>query len=142
MNSKHPPGEPTTLGNMRELGVRRLLVSCINPECRHDALLRQGMAVKTDGFRENIIVEPTEEFIWIATYGDIKSGMRMHFGKSIDDPIPFILTVTPRYVAHQMQTTLPLKIQELQHYCKEKREELRKIALNCKQRGLNAEVLM
>src|SRR5262245_1427450 len=46
-------------------------------------------------------MEPNEEFIWIATYGDQKSGMRMHFGKSIDDPIPFILTVTPRYVAHQ-----------------------------------------
>src|SRR5262245_66541194 len=42
----------------------------------------------------------------------------------------------------KMQTTLPLKTQELQHYCKEKREDLRKIALNCKKRGLNAEVLM
>jgi hypothetical protein len=87
------------------------------------------------------MTEPNDKFMWIATYGDVKSGMRMHFGKSNDDPIPFILTITPGYVAHQMQTTLPLKIQELQDYCKEKREELRKIALNCKQRGLNAEVL-
>jgi hypothetical protein len=23
MNAKHPPGDPMTLGNMRELGVRR-----------------------------------------------------------------------------------------------------------------------
>jgi hypothetical protein len=28
-----------TLGNMRELGVQRLLVSCLNPECLHSALL-------------------------------------------------------------------------------------------------------
>src|SRR5262245_61555453 len=45
-------------------------------------------------------MEPNEEFLWIATYGDQKNGMRMHFGKSIDDPIPFILTVTPRYVSN------------------------------------------
>jgi hypothetical protein len=100
------------------------------------------MAVKTNGFRKNVTMDPNEEFIWIATYGDQTSGMRMHFGNSIDDPIPFILTVTPRYVAHQMQTTLPLKTQELQRYCKEKREDLRKIALHCKQSGLNAEVLL
>jgi hypothetical protein len=28
-----------TLGNMRELGVQRLLISCLNHACRHDALL-------------------------------------------------------------------------------------------------------
>ena len=27
------------LGNMRDLGVQRLLVSCLNHACRHDALL-------------------------------------------------------------------------------------------------------
>ena len=36
---KQPPGPPMTLGNMRELGVRRLLVSCLNPECLHGGLL-------------------------------------------------------------------------------------------------------
>ena len=28
-----------TLGNMRDLGVRHLLVSCLNPECLHSSLL-------------------------------------------------------------------------------------------------------
>jgi hypothetical protein len=28
-----------TLGNVRELGVRRLLLSCLNHACRHEALL-------------------------------------------------------------------------------------------------------
>jgi hypothetical protein len=28
-----------TLGNMRKLGVHRLLVSCLNPDCRHEALI-------------------------------------------------------------------------------------------------------
>ena len=37
--SKHPPGPPMTLGNMRGLGVQRLLISCLNPNCLHSALL-------------------------------------------------------------------------------------------------------
>jgi hypothetical protein len=36
---KQPHGPPMTLGNMRELGMHRLLVSCLNPECRHEALI-------------------------------------------------------------------------------------------------------
>jgi hypothetical protein len=28
--SKHRPGEPMTLGNMRELGVQRLVAYCLN----------------------------------------------------------------------------------------------------------------
>ena len=30
MNSNHPPGPAMTLGNMRELGVQRLVASCLN----------------------------------------------------------------------------------------------------------------
>ena len=36
---KHPPGPPMTLGNMRELGVRNLVASCLNDACRHTALI-------------------------------------------------------------------------------------------------------
>jgi hypothetical protein len=39
MNPKHPPGPAMTLGNMRELGVKRLIASCLNPECLHTALI-------------------------------------------------------------------------------------------------------
>jgi hypothetical protein len=28
-----------TLGNMRELGVQRLIACCLNPACRHQALI-------------------------------------------------------------------------------------------------------
>jgi hypothetical protein len=34
---KHPPSPPMTLGSMRQLGVHRLLVSCVR--CRHEALV-------------------------------------------------------------------------------------------------------
>jgi hypothetical protein len=30
MTAKHPPGEPMTLGNMRHLGVHRLVAHCLN----------------------------------------------------------------------------------------------------------------
>ena len=39
MNPKHPPGPAMTLGNMRQMGVQRLLISCLNPECLHSGLL-------------------------------------------------------------------------------------------------------
>jgi hypothetical protein len=38
-SSKQPHGPSMMLGNMRDLGVQRLLVSCLNHACRHDALL-------------------------------------------------------------------------------------------------------
>jgi Zn ribbon nucleic-acid-binding protein len=36
---KQPAGPPMTLGNMRDLGVQRLIASCLNPACRHEALI-------------------------------------------------------------------------------------------------------
>jgi hypothetical protein len=39
MKPKQPPGPPMTLGNMRALGVKRLVASCLNPSCRHDGLI-------------------------------------------------------------------------------------------------------
>jgi hypothetical protein len=36
---KYPPGAPMTLGNMRQLGVKRLLASCLNDACRHQGLV-------------------------------------------------------------------------------------------------------
>src|SRR5262245_43027493 len=36
---KRPPGPPMTLGNMRCMGVRRLIGYCHNDACRHQALI-------------------------------------------------------------------------------------------------------
>ena len=38
-NTKHPPGPPTELANMREQGVRNLIGYCLNDACRHSALI-------------------------------------------------------------------------------------------------------
>ena len=37
--SNPPPGPPMTLGNMRALGVQRLIASCLNDACRHQGLV-------------------------------------------------------------------------------------------------------
>jgi hypothetical protein len=37
--STHPPGEPMTLGNMRRLGVQRLVATCLKDACRHQGLI-------------------------------------------------------------------------------------------------------
>jgi hypothetical protein len=36
---KQAVGPPMTLGNMRQLGVHRLIASCLNDGCRHVALI-------------------------------------------------------------------------------------------------------
>jgi len=36
---KQPPGAPMTLGNMRHLGVQRLVATCLNDACRHQGLI-------------------------------------------------------------------------------------------------------
>jgi hypothetical protein len=33
------PGPPMTLGNMRHLGVQRLVATCLNDACRHQGLI-------------------------------------------------------------------------------------------------------
>jgi hypothetical protein len=33
------PGPAMTVGNMRELGVKQLIASCLNDACRHTALI-------------------------------------------------------------------------------------------------------
>jgi len=42
-----------------------------------------------------------EDFVWLDTKGDIAGKMLLRFGKSPDEPRPFIPTVMPQYVAHK-----------------------------------------
>jgi hypothetical protein len=36
---RQPPGPAMTLGSLRQLGVRGLIVSCRDPNCRHETTL-------------------------------------------------------------------------------------------------------
>jgi hypothetical protein len=49
-----------TLGNMRELGVKRLVASCLNDACRHTALIDvSSYPAKTPGSAAPVRFERT-----------------------------------------------------------------------------------
>ena len=65
----------------------------------------------------------------------------LKFGEALDDPQPFVLTVTPGYVAHETAKTLPLSAADLHAYILAHVAKLRATAENCKAGGLTSEVL-
>jgi hypothetical protein len=66
----------------------------------------------------------------------------LKYGKAFDDPQPFILTVTPEYVAHQTAKSLPISASDLHAYILAHAGKLRTTAENCKARDLTSEVLL
>jgi hypothetical protein len=65
----------------------------------------------------------------------------LRYGEAFDDPQPFILTVTPEYVAHETAKSLPISASDLLAYILAHAAELRATAENCKARYLTSEVL-
>ena len=65
----------------------------------------------------------------------------LKFGEALDDPQPFVLTVTPGYVAQQTAKTLPITASDLHAYILAHVAKLRATAENCKAGGLTSEVL-
>jgi hypothetical protein len=65
----------------------------------------------------------------------------LKFGEAFDDPQPFILTVTPQYVAQQTSKVLPINGVDLQAYLLTHVSTLKATAESCKARGLTSEVL-
>jgi predicted RNA-binding protein Jag len=55
--------------------------------------------------------------------------------------MPFILTLTPSYVAHALGKTPPIMLPNIQEYVQRNAEHLKSVAHNAKMRGLNAQVL-
>jgi hypothetical protein len=65
----------------------------------------------------------------------------LRYGRAFDDPQPFVLTVTPQYVAHETAKSLPISASEVHAYILAHAAKLRVIAQQCKERDLTAEVL-
>jgi hypothetical protein len=65
----------------------------------------------------------------------------LKFGEALHDPQPFVLTVTPGYVAHETAKSLPISGSDLHAYILAHVAKLRATAENCKARGLTSEVL-
>jgi hypothetical protein len=65
----------------------------------------------------------------------------LKFGEAFDDPQPFVLTVTPGYVAHETIKSLPISASDLHAYILAHVAKLRATAEKCKAGGLTSEVL-
>jgi hypothetical protein len=65
----------------------------------------------------------------------------LKYGEAFDDPQPFILTVTPEYVAHETAKSVPISASDLHAYILAHAAKLRATAENCKRRDLTSEAL-
>jgi hypothetical protein len=70
------------------------------------------------------------------------SGLRhLRYGTGHDDPMPFILTLTPQYVAREIQKTLPVSYLKVQRYAERNAEKLKAKAKFERERGLDTHTL-
>jgi hypothetical protein len=65
----------------------------------------------------------------------------LKYGEAFDDPSPFVLTVTPQYVAQETAKSLPISASDVHAYIIAHAAKLRATAENCKARDLTSEVL-
>jgi hypothetical protein len=60
--------------------------------------------------------------------GDRNGLYRIRYGTKPDDLVPFVLTLTPQYVARQIGKTPPIKFPEIQKYAHENADKLKAVA--------------
>ena len=86
-------------------------------------------------------VKPDPKFELITTDG-LFSGLRhLRYGTGHDDRMPFILTLTPQYVAREMRKTPPVSFIKIRRYAERNADKLKGIAKLHKARGLNTHTL-
>ena len=70
------------------------------------------------------------------------SGLRhLRYGTGQDDPTPFTLTLTPQYVAREIQKKLPVSYLKVQRYAERNADKLKAKAKLERERGVNAHTL-
>jgi hypothetical protein len=86
-------------------------------------------------------VEPEPKFELIGSDG-LFSGLRhLRFGTGHNDPTPFTLTLTPQYVAREIQKKLPVSYLKVQRYAERNADKLKAKARLEKERGFNTHTL-
>jgi hypothetical protein len=70
-----------------------------------------------------------------------ENGIDLTYEEIIGDPRPFVLTVTPTHVAHQVSKHLPTTA-DMQSYVLAYIANLEATARKCKAKGLTAQVLI
>jgi hypothetical protein len=80
-------------------------------------------------------------FRLIAAKGRHNGIFRIWYGAADNDEAPFVLTLTPQHVAHALNKTLPVTLEEIEAYAHKNRDRLKAIARGARARGRNAAVL-
>jgi hypothetical protein len=71
----------------------------------------------------------SEKFELISNQRDISGHLRLSYGSGLDDPLPFVITLTTQYVARALKKTPPVSFQEIEKYAEQNRGDLRAMAL-------------
>ncbi len=80
-------------------------------------------------------------FELIAAKGELSGIFRIWYGSGEDDRLPFVLTLTPDYVARALRKPLPVTLEEITAFANKNEDGLKTIARNAKARGRRAEIL-
>jgi hypothetical protein len=65
----------------------------------------------------------------------------VRYGTAMDDPSPFILSITAEHIQYQTQATPPFSYYEMKAYVDKNADKLKTIAEACIARGLKAQTL-
>lgn len=73
--------------------------------------------------------------------GDMGGMLRLRYGAGPDDPMPFVLTVSPQYVARETGKTPPVSFADMSKYVQQNADKLKGIASFEKGRGFTTHAL-
>src|SRR5215813_13077338 len=80
--------------------------------------------------------KPDPKFELIGSDGLFNGLRHLRYGIGHDNRMPFILTLTPQYVAREIQKTPPVSFLKVQRYAERNADKLKAIAEFEKSRGL------
>jgi hypothetical protein len=83
----------------------------------------------------------SQPFRLIAAKGMQNGIFRLWYGTADDDRSPFVLTLTPQYVARALRKALPVTLEEIEEFAQKNEDRLRAVARGAKACGQNAKVL-
>ena len=81
------------------------------------------------------------KFELIASDGLFSGVRHLRYGAGHDDPTPFILTLTPQYVAREVKKALPVSYLKVQRYAERNADKLKAKAKFERERGYNTHTL-
>ena len=77
----------------------------------------------------------SERFELLDTAGDVSGKLRLIYGSGPADPAPFVLTLTPQYVARALGKRLPASFHEIEKYADDNAGDLTEMAFREKGTG-------